>query len=149
MKIRLIQILTFVILCIFLFGCSIRGIYYLRNFTTKPAKITLTLADSVTKILDEPNFIYSDELLKIRRNIYKKLKKSVNGKFIDERNLEFEIPAGTTLLFSIGSNMDLALIELIKIESMNSTELLNSKDFKQLNLKMRGIGQYTGHYDIK
>ncbi|MEP0367010.1 MAG: hypothetical protein ABJN36_14185 [Cyclobacteriaceae bacterium] len=148
MRSKLTQLLALGILTFTLSGCSIGGTYYLRNFTSEPAKIILTLSEAGTAIFEEPTFSYSDELLKIRRNLYKKLENSTSGEFTDKRTLEFEVPAMSTLFLAIGSNMQMALIETIRIESISGSELINSDNHELLNLKMRGIGQYTGHYDI-
>lgn len=148
MRSKLTQLLVIGILTFSLSGCSIGGTYYLRNFTSEPAKIILTLSEAGTALFEEPTFTYSNELLKIRRNLYKKLEHSTKGQFTDERTLEFEVPAESTLFLAIGSNMRMALVETIRIESINGSELINSDNHELLNLKMRGIGQYTGHYDI-
>lgn len=149
MKTRLTQLITFGLLIFLLSGCSIGGTYYIRNFTSQPARITLTLSDSGTKSQEKPTLSYANELHEIRRNLYKKLMNPLMGEFIDERTLTFEVPPTSTIFFAIGTNMKMDLIETIQIESIKGIELINSNNSQQLNFKMRGIGQYTGHYDIK
>lgn len=73
----------------------------------------------------------------------------MSGKYLTPTAMEIEIPPNATVLFAIGTNMRMWGIDSIRIESKKGIEMISSEDNERLNIRIRGIGQYTGHIDIK
>lgn len=130
-------------------GCSIGGTYYVRNFTAETARLILTFTELRTKIDEAPTFRCSEGIKTIKRNLHKHLDDSISGKYLSATTLQIEIPPNSTVFFAIGSNMRIWGIEKIQIESRSESQVISPDDTEKLNIRMRGIGQYTGHLDIR
>ncbi|MEM7549690.1 MAG: hypothetical protein AAF363_08450 [Bacteroidota bacterium] len=149
MKARRIQILSGLLFILFLFGCSIQGTYYLRNFTDQTAKVILMLTEPATKTFEAPTFAYSNKIEKLKRDAYKKFSSSLKGKYLTDSTIEVLMSAESTLFFAFGTNSRVRGIKTLQIESKNGIEILHADDINKLDHRMRGGGQYTAHKDIQ
>lgn len=125
---KLTQKLISGLLVLTISGCSINGSYYLRNFTLHSATVILTLTDSRTKSHENPTFDYSNKIIRVNKNLHKKLEKSITGKYVDDQTLEIIIPSRSTVFFAPSINTTILGIESIQIKSSNGNEIISSND---------------------
>lgn len=143
--------LIFLILAICFTGCSITGRYYIRNLSDLPATVTLTFDNSSGPgTRDTVTLKYANKVNDIKFGTFKSLKKSLVLNQLDSNTFEFTIPPRSTVFMGVGVNTHfVGAIQQAKIKVGSKEQTLTFRDNNQLNIKMRGLGKYTAHYDIR
>lgn len=133
-------------------GCSMTGRYYIRNLSDQPATVTLIFNDSAASgTRDTVTLKYDNQISDIKFETVRSLKKNLVLNQIDSKTLEFIIPPGSTVFMGVGMNTRfIGGIQHAKIK-VGSTEqkTVAFNRSEDLNFKIRGLGKYTAHYDIK
>jgi len=135
---------------LFLTSCSITGRYYLRNLTDQPATVTILLNENVTPDgLKSITLRYDDKVRNINFGMYKRFKKEIKLKQLDASRVEFTVPPRSTVFIGVGINSYFrGWFDQAKINVGERELSLITSDKEQMNLKMKGLFRYTGHYDI-
>ncbi len=127
------------------------GRYYIRNLSDQPATVTLIFNDSAASgTRDTVTLRYDNRISDIKFETVRLLKKNLLLKQIDSKTLEFIIPPGSTVFMGVGMNTRfIGGIQHVKIKVGSKEQTLAFDRSEDLNFKMRGLGKYTAHYDIK
>ncbi len=142
--------LILLVLTMSLTGCTITGRYYLRNLSDQPAIVTIVLNETLNKWDTLTTLKYDDNVKDIKFGTLSSLKKNVILRQIDMNRLEFTIPPRSTVFIGIGMNTDFrGGFQQAKIKVGDKEQTLTTNDREQMNIKMSGLMNFTGHYDIK
>lgn len=142
------KFIAFGFILILFSSCSITGRYYIRNYTKSPVTIRIELTNDMSNFesdLFQKN--YTEGIKKIKFGLYKKIKKELEIKQLNERKVEIIIPPESTSFIGTGINTRLFGIDSIEIIINGKSKYIKSND--QWNLDSKGLMKYTGHYDIK
>jgi hypothetical protein len=134
------------LLLILLFsGCSISGTHYLRNLQNHSAKVVLFFEDPLIN-RDQIEFLYTPEILEIKKNSHRRMKDSLIGTAISPNSIEILLPPHSTTLLGNGTNGRLYLVDSLIISTNQGSRTYNT-DHSSYNFKGFFIG-YTEHIDI-
>jgi len=92
---------------------------------------------------------YDSEIKNIKFGLFKRLKKELKVEKLNNNQVQFKIPENSTVFIGMGINTHLWGVESVTIHSNEKTETITDNDIDKINIKMRGLLKYTGHYDIK
>jgi len=131
-------------------SCSITGRYYLRNLSDQPATVTIISNEhSTSDKWNDVTFKYDDKVRDIKFGMFRNFKKEIKVRPIDMSRVEFTIPPKSTVFIGIGINSGFwGGFEQVKVRVGEKEQSFSTNDHIRMNLKMKGLMRYTGHYDI-
>jgi Zn-dependent alcohol dehydrogenase len=122
----------------------------LRNLSDQPATVTILLNGNTTSdTWKNVTFKYDDKVRSIKFGMFKDFRKEIKVRQIDIATVEFTIPPKSTVFIGSGLNTGFwGGFEQAKVKVGDTEQSFTTSDKQKMNLKMKGLTRYTGHYDI-